>query len=140
MAVCELLPGIRTAAKDSHSHGHSAPFVRANQSSLVSVTRSWGYYILITKRRVCPHLGKGTESWFLQPDGPEKVSCPSILAPWWVYKSEGMLINLIVQNSKCSTPYSLQVCDRRLSSTNCLLTILGRCILPDQDHNINLVS
>lgn len=74
--VSKLLPGIGTPAKDSRSGGHSALFVRANKSPLVSVPRSWGHYVLITEGK-WPALGNGDRVLRSPPDGPGKDSRPA---------------------------------------------------------------
>lgn len=80
VAVCELLPGIRTAAKDGHSSGHSALFVRANKSPLVSVTRRWGYYVSITKRK-SPAQERGQSSAFFDRMDRRRSLRPLHLGP-----------------------------------------------------------
>ena len=54
----------------------------------------------------------------------------------YVYKSEGMLINLILQNSTCSSPNSLQ--GQRIDSANYPPADLGRHVLVDQDNSVGV--
>jgi hypothetical protein len=77
-------------AKDSHSDGHSALFVKANKSPLVSVTRSWGYYILIAKRKVHPHQGRGQSSSFFSQMDSRSSLAPLSLGPHCVHESKGI--------------------------------------------------
>lgn len=59
VAAHGFLPGIRPTAKDTHSNGHRAVFVRTDKGPLVSGTSTSEYYTLINKRQVQSHLGRG---------------------------------------------------------------------------------